>query len=478
MEPTAAEVEDLGLAKCVKAIGTWAGWEEVDIGHFFDLMGFETMNTVHPRVLCSLPEAEFQQALDSWCINDIKVKPNFRMTALLIFKTCKFVLGVPPSAPLAPVDTQGLLNEAMQQFKTHGGPGAELRKIKASNVIDPADESVVLAATSNQLKTWYLNYKAIKYGDPLPEKEPTPDQISAMHTKIIVLHLEPYADFSLLTPHGRRMAKELRHRSWLPQEDGTFKPIEVPGPESFDVWKSCWDVYEVIMLMLRWPAKEVDQFLTFGDTSDSALSTLVATPIALEAYLQNFSTLVKENPGCWHLCQRAEDRCRAEHFPRLWRRIEETSGCTPTWSAVLFAAAEDDKYWDKEVRRPALRFLATRNSPAPIQGPAAFETVKKSADTEVGNGKKNKKSRNNKRNRSVSAGRAQPAAKARAGDQRQHPIKDSQGRFTTTREGTEICFKFSNGDRSACPEPCPQKRAHVCQKCLQPHRASTCTKKS
>ena len=59
MEPTAAEVEEFGLAKCVKAIGTWAGWEDVDIAHFFDLMGCEASSTVHPRVLCSLPDAEF-----------------------------------------------------------------------------------------------------------------------------------------------------------------------------------------------------------------------------------------------------------------------------------------------------------------------------------------------------------------------------------------------------------------------------------
>ena len=46
--------------------------------------------------------------------------------------------------------------------------------------------------------------------------------------------MEPYVGFSLLTPYGRRMAKVLRHRSWILQEDGTYKPIEVPGPDSFD----------------------------------------------------------------------------------------------------------------------------------------------------------------------------------------------------------------------------------------------------
>jgi len=181
--------------------------------------------------------------------------------------------------------------------------------------------------------------------EPLPEKEPSPDQISALHTRIVVLGQEPYADFSLLTPHGRRMAKILRHRSWLPQEDGTYKPVEAPGPDNYDTWKSCWDVYEVILLMLRWPA---------ADATSS--SQLVATPISLEAYFQNFTTIVKESPGCWHLCQSAEDRCRAERFPRIARRLEDRTGFAPSWSEVFTAAAGDDKYQDKEVRRPALSF--------------------------------------------------------------------------------------------------------------------------
>eukprot|EP00971_Amphidinium_carterae_P172524 3419997-Amphidinium_carterae.1 len=58
----------------------------------------------------------------------------------------------------------------------------------------------------------------------MEEAEPTPEQTSALHQRVVVFGLEPYADFSLLTPYGRRIAKELRHRSWLPQEDGSYKP--------------------------------------------------------------------------------------------------------------------------------------------------------------------------------------------------------------------------------------------------------------
>eukprot|EP00973_Karenia_brevis_P040609 5616588-Karenia_brevis.AAC.1 len=60
-----------------------------------------------------------------------------------------------------------------------------------------------------------------------------------------------------------------------------------------------------------------------------------------------------------------------------------------------------------------------------------------------------------------------------------HPRKDAQGRFITDRDGKEICYKFANGGQGACPEPCAQGRAHVCQKCLQPHRngSTSCPKR-
>eukprot|EP00974_Lingulodinium_polyedra_P097482 9449686-Lingulodinium_polyedra.AAC.1 len=75
--------------------------------------------------------------------------------------------------------------------------------------------------------------------------------------------------------------------------------------------------------MLRFPAE--------NPTEDKA-KQYVATPIAIEAYHEAFSALVREHPECWHLCQRAEDRCRAELFPRLARRLETTLGRQPSWS--------------------------------------------------------------------------------------------------------------------------------------------------
>ena len=97
---------------------------------------------------------------------------------------------------------------------------------------------------------------------------------------------------------------------------------------------------------------------------------LVVAPNALRAYFQRFRKLARGQPEAWYLCLQAEDRCRAEHMPRLRRQMAEETGTAPTWSQVFVAASLDHRYWDEEVRHPAIDFLArgskrSRPDPAP-----------------------------------------------------------------------------------------------------------------
>ena len=235
------------------------------------------------------------------------------------------------------------------------------------------------------------------------------------------------------------------------------------------MWEACYGVFEVILFMLRFPP-DVE-----GEAPKEVL-----TPIASETYFQAFKDLVREHPECWHLCQKAEDRCRAEHFPRLARQLREEKGRMPSWSEVFIAAARDDRYWDREVRRPALGFLA--------RGKRKLST--QDEDSEDGN--RQKISRTARRRKAEAAARdkgkkdkedgpdKQTKGKGKGDGKSKHPRKDKAGFFTTTRDGQEICFRFARGDRGDCSDPCPNKRAHVCQKCLQPHRngSEACTHSS
>eukprot|EP00971_Amphidinium_carterae_P341321 6480075-Amphidinium_carterae.1 len=130
-----------------------------------------------------------------------------------------------------------------------------------------------------------------------------------MHTRVVVHKLEPYGDFSLLTPFGRRMQKVLRHRSWLPQEDGSFRPVDAPGPADFATWAACFKVFASVLYMLRFE-------------SDSGELLPVVKPAAIERYFESFRQIADQHPEVWHLAVEAEDRARSELFPRLRRRLQ------------------------------------------------------------------------------------------------------------------------------------------------------------
>ena len=464
--PAPEVVAEKSLATNVFNLLTFAGFSEevaLDVGK---ALGFpagtkEELGGVSPSILAMASEAEFNTAVVA--ITDNFFKKNAATYAWkLAVRLCTTL--PPPSLPTSSGPSPGTasLSPASADDKA-----LALRKHKVSNLTDPMDESEVPAASKDQLTTWYANYTRIKFGDPRPEKDPTPEQVQAMHVRIVVHRLEPYADFSILTPFGRRFAKRLKFRSWLPQPDGTYIPLDMPGPESFDQWEKCWAIYETIMIMLEYPPEA-------GETRP----TPVITTNALEEYFENFKQLAKENHNAWWLCVQAEDRCRHEHLPRLFRSMAIQNGKDPSWTEVFIKAANDDKYWDREVRREALRFLARGDAKVPKQD-----------DTE-GMPSEGPRKRTRRRGQKTQAGAAAGAAgaivpwvppsqtvvlspgpkgkgKGKTKDQRPHPRKDANGRYTTTREGTQVCFKFANG--GACPAPCKFSRAHVCQRCLQPH---------
>ena len=107
-------------------------------------------------------------------------------------------------------------------------------------------ETEIVDLTSGELAQFFANHVEITGAEPLAECKPSKNQVFT--------NLEsPYADFSVLTPYGRTMQKRMRLRSWIPQGDGTYRPIEVLGPPDFSAWHACWRVYKSIMLMLRTP---------------------------------------------------------------------------------------------------------------------------------------------------------------------------------------------------------------------------------
>ena len=86
--------------------------------------------------------------------------------------------------------------------------------------------------SNDEIEKAYRNHREAVGADPLPDAEPTAAQVTAMMAKVLKRHEAPYADFSVLTPFGRRIQKQSKARNFL-QADGTRKTVEIPGPASF-----------------------------------------------------------------------------------------------------------------------------------------------------------------------------------------------------------------------------------------------------
>ena len=408
----------------------------------------------------------------------------------LMFRVALQKFALPDANPLAVA--QAAPAAAVAPPTTPSTPLTGKRKVKANTIIDQGDEMEITLLDAQAVEQGYRQLKEAKGGEPTYDAEPTPDQMSAMNERLITLDLEPYADFALFTPYGRRFQRQLKLKNWVMDKDGSYRPMDVPGPADYETWDACWRIYANCLLTI---AKSVT--LPSGQTVRKAVMTVAA----LEHYQECFRKLVASLPECWHLCAVAEDRCRGEHFPRLRRLLREKhSKGTFTdyddncpWISVMMVAADDDKFWDEQVRRPATLFLARggqrggkRQASEALnegQGNEAPSTPRKSKrqrqmDRKVEKEAKKLVSQQAEASATSESGGGAQGQQAQGkggskGDQ-SHPLKDKTGRFITTREGAQICFSFQEGK---CKGPCPRGRQHVCQYCLQGHRNNDCKQK-
>lgn len=95
-----------------------------------------------------------------------------------------FTLAPASAAPLAAVVTRGQMSLVLDQSDA-----------SAFDRLDPA-----------QRAQFRKNHISACGGPPLPDREPSPDQLAAMFARL-ARGESPYADFAVFQPHGRRLAR-------------------------------------------------------------------------------------------------------------------------------------------------------------------------------------------------------------------------------------------------------------------------------
>ena len=358
-----------------------------------------------------------------------------------------------------------------------GNAGHPVRKVKNNQVLDQADEGEVPELTQVTIDEHFKILKRVKGGPVRPEAEPSPDQISAMRVRVLELGLAPYADFGIFVNYQGRFSRTLKFLNHVLQPDGTFRAVEVAGPPNYDSWLSSWRVYENTLLMLE-------------HTVAPGTTEAVVTVAALEEYKDAFRDLTVHYPESWHLLVTAEDRCRAEHFVRLKRDLDEKhgKGLAPDyepgqpWNGVFRAAARDREYWDRHVREPALLFRTAGKHKEQPGGTGSLTDLTQEKPKPRGTRKSQKerlKAQLTKAlaGRPMESGQGQPSTGG-AGDptgkaKGRGAKRDNRGRYLTDKQGKPICFGFNNGE---CKGNCPKQMAHVCQICMGPHPAKGCGK--
>ena len=205
---------------------TWAGLDPA----VWNLIDNALGKLPHIRMIASLPQPGLKAAMQACRVpvtggtaRELNLAESIQIG--LVWRASRKTVGMSDIDPLVDAPPP-----ASTPSTTSTAAGSAKKVVKASAILDQLDDTEVPILSRTELDQAFSNHVAITGAEPNHEAEPTPEQIAAMSHRVLVLGEAPYADFSVLTPYGRRVQKQMKARAWAFQPDGTFKPLEVPGP--------------------------------------------------------------------------------------------------------------------------------------------------------------------------------------------------------------------------------------------------------
>lgn len=446
-------------------------WSQATVEHWNAVMGALGLPDGGPAMLiAATPPHLLIAALETWAqagapntmakvrvalaLNGLRVK--FGMEPVDLLPPPGGVGPVAPAAPAAPGQPVG--NVAVPAVK-----------VKLSQTVDQGSDQEVPMLPAGDLVVMRRRFLAI-YGDPpLHHAEVTDAQLTGLMFKI-TSGASPYADFGVWGPYGARIERRMKFTSHVTTPDGTWRTVELPGADCLDTWRECWAVFKTAAVMCN-----------------------LAHPATLDRYEQLFAERCKRYPGAWHLCAQADIRCRSECWvdekrvqEQFHTQFPQLSAFDPAmpWNTVIKKAAGDAEFWDKELDKPALLYMLGRGR----THPSTVERAPPAAAGEPATKRRKRQHGSNGGGTGAGPGSGHPGGGSGHAEPRQrpgreankgngkgpHPRTNRSGRYFTDRSGGEICFTWNRKADGCSDAGCPQRRSHVCERCLQPHRAVHC----
>ena len=337
-------------------------------------------------------------------------------------------------------------------------PSAVERKLKMTQILDQGDDGDFTVEHEGMKAKWFQQYLQTTGGWPPEEEEPSLEQLSALHKRMNVQDIAPFADFAIFVPYGQRALRASKFRTFVASPNG-YVTKELPGPASFHQWRACFRVFRTAMLML------------------DAMS--ISTLHNYEAVIERLNRLY---PTAWHLVYSADELARSAHSNRTRSKIvlDTKNGIPPPrnwdplrpWDFIYQSLAGDEQFWQTQVHGPALAWVAAGSKGLPKTpaeqiasssmqgGVTAIAPVLDTTDKSP-----RRKSRKEKKE----------VRKKRAGDKEEEsPKKTTRGGEHKEQKEKQKCFAWNNGN-GPCGELQPGqacvakiKREHKCTICNSP----------
>ena len=343
------------------------------------------------------------------------------------------------------------------------------RKLKMTQILDQGDDGDFVVEHEGMKAKWFQQYLQTTGGWPQEEEEPSLEQLSALHKRMNVQDIAPFADFAIFVPYGQRALRASKFRTFVASPNG-FVTKELPGPASFHQWRACFRVFRTAMLMLD--------------------AMTMSTLHNYEAMIERLNRLY---PSAWHLVYSADELARSSHSNRTRSKImlDIKNGIPPPrswdpsrpWDHIYQSLTIDEQFWQTQVHGPALAWVASGSRGLPktpaeqiaslsMQGGMA--AIAPTVDVLERSPRRKLSKKEKKENR-----------KKRGGEKEEEsPKKSTKGGEHREPKEKQKCFAWNNGN-GPCGELQPGqacvakvKREHKCTICNSPgHPSRSCPQK-